>query len=63
MLVNSHCHPQVIEVIKTRAEPFGIKLVVADENTVDLSQFEKDLFGVLITYPYTDGTKKKTPKN
>ena len=51
----SHCHPQVIEVVKTRAGPFGVNVIVADEATFDLASVGKDVFGVLLQYPYTDG--------
>ena len=38
----------------TRAAPFGIKVVVADEETFQLDSAQ-DLFGALIQYPYSDG--------
>ena len=34
-LVDADCHPQVVEVVETRAEPLGIKVVVGDP-AVDL---------------------------
>ena len=51
-LVDRRCHPQVIEVLATRAEPLGIDLVVGDVR--DLLA-EGDCFGVLVPYPATDG--------
>jgi len=46
------CHPQTIEVVKTRAEPLGIEVVVGDPRR-DLAGF--DCFGVLLQYPGTHG--------
>jgi glycine dehydrogenase len=50
--VDAECHPQVIEVVETRAEPLGIKVVVGDPGT-DLDAHE--VFGVLLAYPGTRG--------
>jgi glycine dehydrogenase len=47
-----HCHPQTLDVLRTRAEPLGIVVVVADEQELgDLG----DYFGALLQYPATDG--------
>jgi glycine dehydrogenase len=46
------CHPQTIEVIRTRAEPIGIEVVVGDPRR-DLAGF--DCFGVLLQYPGSYG--------
>ena len=51
-LVADDCHPQTIDVIKTRAEPIGINLKIQSR---DNFQFSKDVFGILIQYPATDG--------
>ncbi|MEL4896005.1 aminomethyl-transferring glycine dehydrogenase [Crocosphaera sp. Alani8] len=51
--VDSHCHPQTIEVIKTRAYPLGIELIIGDHR---LFEFDKEIFGALLQYPATDGT-------
>lgn len=50
--VSSHCHPQTIEVIKTRANPLGIKIIVDDHR---FFEFEVPIFGALLQYPATDG--------
>ena len=50
--VDKNCHAQVIEVVKTRAEPLGWQVVVGDLQT-DLAAGE--YFGVLLAYPGTDG--------
>lgn len=51
--VSSSCHPQTIEVIKTRAYPLGIEIIIADHRNFN---FETPIFGALLQYPATDGT-------
>ena len=51
-LVADDCHPQTIQVVRTRAEPLGIEIVVADPTTFD---FVTPIFGLLLQYPGTDG--------
>ncbi len=51
-LVSERCHPQTIEVVRTRAEPLGIEVVVGDPATYD---YATPVFGVLLQYPTTDG--------
>ena len=46
------CHPQTIAVVRTRAEPLDIEVVVGDPER-DLAGLE--IFGVLLQYPGTDG--------
>jgi glycine dehydrogenase len=48
--VSQHCHPQTIEVVKTRAEGLGIALLIADE-----VMGVPSCFGVLLQYPHTLG--------
>ena len=50
--VSSDCHPQTIDVVRTRAAPLGIEVVVGDERK-DLDAV--DCFGVLLQYPGTSG--------
>ncbi len=52
--VSDLCHPQTIDVIKGRAKPTGIKVVVGDHNELDIT--DSDLFGILLQYPGTDGS-------
>jgi len=51
-LVDADCHPQTIEVVRTRAEPIGIEVVVAD---VTDGLPREDVFGVLLAYPGSSG--------
>ncbi|MEZ5372142.1 MAG: hypothetical protein R2704_05315 [Microthrixaceae bacterium] len=53
-LVDARCHPQVVAVVATRAEPLGIALDVADPRTGEVEA--SDYFGALLAYPATDGT-------
>ncbi|QOL81560.1 aminomethyl-transferring glycine dehydrogenase [Pseudooceanicola spongiae] len=49
--VDENCHPQNIDVIKTRAEPLGIEIIVgAPEDLV-----AEDVFGAVFQYPGTHG--------
>ncbi|MFO0595980.1 MAG: aminomethyl-transferring glycine dehydrogenase [Myxococcaceae bacterium] len=50
--VSQLCHPQTIEVVRTRAQPLGIEVVVGDHASFD---FGKKCFGALVQYPATDG--------
>ncbi len=44
--------PQTIDVLKTRSEPFGIKLKIGDHTNLELTD---DIYGILVQYPATDG--------
>jgi glycine dehydrogenase len=50
--VSKDCHPQTIEVVRTRATPLGIRVVVGDDRTEGLPP---GVFGALLQYPATDG--------
>ena len=51
--VSAACHPQTIDIVKTRATPLGIDVVVGDHRTF---QPAPGCFGVLIQYPDTTGS-------
>ena len=51
-LVSNGCHPQTIDVLKTRAEPLGISLFISHH---DSFSFDKTVFGALVQYPNTEG--------
>ncbi len=50
--VSELCHPQTIDVVRTRAGVRGVSVVVGDHRTAKLGP---DVFGVLVQYPATDG--------
>lgn len=52
--VSSHCHPQTLAVLQTRADPLGISLEISDPATWNLSSCA-DLLAVLLPYPDTWG--------
>jgi glycine dehydrogenase len=52
-LISDACHPQTIEVVRTRARPLGIEVVVGNVSDFDFAS--KAVFGVLAQYPATDG--------
>jgi len=43
----SNCFPQTLDVLKTRAEPLGIELIIGDPSTADLT----GVFGALLQTP------------
>jgi glycine dehydrogenase len=50
--VADNCHPQTIDVVKTRASVRGITVRIGDARAEDIGD---DVFGVLLQYPATDG--------
>ncbi len=50
--VSAACHPQTIEVVKTRAAALDIEVVVGDHQAF---QFNEQVFGALVQYPDTYG--------
>jgi glycine dehydrogenase len=51
-IVADDCHPQTIDVVRQRAEPLGVTVVVVD---VAKHAFGADDFGVLVQSPNTEG--------
>ncbi|HHC29685.1 MAG TPA: glycine dehydrogenase (aminomethyl-transferring), partial [Rhodobacterales bacterium] len=49
--VDAAAHPQNIAVIKTRAEPIGIEVIVGDPSEMN----PEEVFGALFQYPGTNG--------
>ncbi|KAI7742955.1 hypothetical protein M8C21_010426, partial [Ambrosia artemisiifolia] len=52
-LIATNCHPQTVDVCRTRADGFGLEIVVADLKEFDYSS--GDVCGVLVQYPGTEG--------
>ncbi len=50
--VSDACHPQTIEVVRARAVPIGVNVVVGDHRGFE---FSDAVFGALVQYPATDG--------
>ena len=51
--VDAACHPQTIDIVKTRAQPLGISVTVGDWRTFKAGA---GCFGVLVQYPDTTGS-------
>ena len=57
-LVSHLCHPQTIAVLQSRADGFGVQIVVADileDGYKRVKEQGDDLIGVLVQYPDTEG--------
>lgn len=56
-LVDSDCHPQVIDVVAGRARPLGIevRMLDADSHAEHPAGFAPDAFGVLLAHPGSSG--------
>jgi len=50
--ISDQCHPQTISLVKTRAWPLGIEVVVGSHKNF---KAESKVFGILLQYPGTDG--------
>src|SRR5204863_696833 len=50
--VADNCHPQTIEVVRTRAKPLGIDIKI---DNFSRFKFDNTVFGALVQYPATDG--------
>ncbi len=50
-VIDADCHPQTIEVVRTRAVPLGLQVVIHDMST----ELPGDIFGVLVQYPGSSG--------
>ena len=51
--ISEDCHPQTIDIVKTRAKPLDIAVVVGNHRTFQVSA---KCFGVLVQYPDTRGS-------
>jgi glycine dehydrogenase len=51
-VVDRECHPQTLEVLRTRAEPIGVQVVPVDLAT---TLPDDEFFGILVAYPGSTG--------
>ena len=51
-IVHPDLHPHVIDVLKTRAEPLGLEMIITDPSDFD---FSKDIFAAFFQYPTSSG--------
>ena len=54
IFISDRCHPQTIDVVKTRAEPLGLEVVIGDWTAFDPASLT-GLFAVIVQYPDTRG--------
>ncbi|MFI5336162.1 MAG: aminomethyl-transferring glycine dehydrogenase, partial [Opitutales bacterium] len=52
--VSDRCHPQTIDLVRTRAKPLQIAVVTGDHRSFDFAA--TPVFGVLVQYPDTTGS-------
>ena len=52
--VAEDCHPQTLAVLQTRAQPLNITIRVGNPDTLEF--IPDQIFGLLLSYPSTDGT-------
>ncbi|MDB5287071.1 MAG: hypothetical protein JWR05_2020 [Mucilaginibacter sp.] len=50
--VSEEVFPQTIDILKTRSEPYGIKLQIGDHRNVELTD---EMFGAIVQYPAGNG--------
>ena len=50
--ISENCHPQNIQVVRTRGEALGIEIIVGNHENF---QFSEKVFGALVQYPDTFG--------
>ncbi|GAB3909147.1 aminomethyl-transferring glycine dehydrogenase [Mucilaginibacter boryungensis] len=51
--VSEELLPQTIDILKTRSEPYGIKLQIGNHSSVELNE---NMFGAIVQYPAGDGS-------
>jgi glycine dehydrogenase len=50
--VSEEVFPQTIDILKTRAQPYGINLIIGNHQNIELTD---DMFGALVQYPAGKG--------
>ena len=53
IFISELCLPQTIDVLKTRAEPIGIEVVVGDHRSIDVT--DARYYAILLQYPAANG--------
>jgi len=56
VFISNDCHPQTIEVVKTRAEPMGLKVVIGNDNEIE--KLPENIVCGILQYPGTLGNIK-----
>jgi glycine dehydrogenase len=58
--VAEDCHPQTLAVLQTRAQPLNIAIKIGNPDTLEF--LAGQMFGVLLSYPSTDGAIRSYKK-
>ena len=53
IFISKNCNPQTIDVVKTRAEPFNLEVIIGDDKNIET--LEDDILCALYQYPNTYG--------
>ena len=53
IFISENCNPQTIDVVKTRAEPFGLKVIIDKDQNI--KKIDTDLLCAIFQYPTTYG--------
>ena len=53
IFISKNCNPQTIDVVKTRAEPFGLEIIIGNDSKI--SDVDGDILCSLYQYPNTYG--------
>ena len=53
IFISKNCNPQTIDVVKTRAEPFNLEVIIGDDKNIQT--LEDDILCALYQYPNTYG--------
>jgi len=61
VFISNDCHPQTIDVIKTRSEPLGLKVIIGNDE--DLHKISSDIVCGILQYPGTLGDIKDPSEN
>src|SRR5471030_1633940 len=54
-LVSDSCYPQTLDVLRSRAEPLGIEVLLVPNELLDEAQFTDRVFGALVQSPDNTG--------
>jgi glycine dehydrogenase len=54
-LVSDSCYPQTLDVLRSRAEPLGIEIVLVPNELLDEAEFGDRVFGALVQSPDSAG--------
>ncbi len=52
IFASQECHPHVLEVLQTRAQGLGLKVIIGNELEFN---FNEDVFALLVQYPHSSG--------